>query len=83
MLEEADVSSLLYGWQCVKKLTSVQQLMERDVKVNRPLVIACRKAMKENECLKNKDGLKLRTHEARQSMIVLCLENAMDDKESE
>ena len=57
--------------------------MEKDVKVNRPLMIACRKAIRENSCFKRKDdGVMMKSHQAQQSKVILCLEEAMNDEES-
>ena len=62
-------------FQCRHELTRRQVLMEEDVKVNRGLFTACRNDVKKNKCF-HVDGMP-KMKEARQSKVILCLEQAM------
>lgn len=63
-------------FQCKEKLTGVQKLMTEDVNINRALMIACKKAIRKNDCL---EGASARTTAASQAKIILCLERAIEN----
>ena len=56
--------------------------MVKDVKVNRPLMKACRSSIRDNKCFK-KAGEVSSYVPAQQSLIVICLEKAIDNNPSE
>ena len=68
--------------QCVAHLTKFQKLMVKDVKVNRPLMRACRESIRENKCFR-RAGQVSEYFPAQQSLIIICLEEAIDENPSE